>query len=103
MVDASTEFVKSGFDENTALKLGEIAAAFTNISDSEVDTASAANLIISQMKAFNIESDNAIHVIDAINEVANKTAVSTSDLSGALTKSGSALGTVGNTYEQTIG
>lgn len=79
MVDASTEFVKSGFDENTALKLGEIAAAFTNISDSEVDTASAANLIISQMKAFNVESDNAIHIIDGINEVANKTAVGTND------------------------
>lgn len=55
------------------------------------------------MKAFNVESDNAIHIIDGINEVANKTAVGTNDLSSALTKSGSALGTVGNTFEQSIG
>lgn len=79
MIDAATEFTKSGFSEQDSLKLGEIAAMYTNIADTEVATADAANLIISQMKAFNIEADDSIHVIDAINEVANKTAVGTND------------------------
>lgn len=103
MIDAATEFVKSGFDENQSAKLGEIAAMYTNIADTEVSTADAASFLISQMKAFNIEAENSEHIIDAVNETANKYAVGTNDLSTALVKAGTALGSTGTSFEETIG
>lgn len=55
------------------------------------------------MKAFNIEAENSEKIIDGVNEVANKFAVGTNDLSVALTKAGTSLGSTGNTFEETIG
>lgn len=85
---------------------------FQNIADTEIDAATAANFINSQLKAFSNTSslqkftgdfEKAQHVIDATNEVANNFAVGTNDLQNALTKAGSALSVAGNTFEQTIG
>lgn len=85
---------------------------FQNIADTEIDAATAANFINSQLKAFGNTSslqkftgdfEKAQHVIDATNEVANNFAVGTNDLQNALTKAGSALSVAGNTFEQTIG
>lgn len=69
VIEASTSFAKSGYDPETALQLGEIALMYTNIADEEVSAADAADMIIAQMKAFNIEANDAIHIVDAINEV----------------------------------
>ena len=55
------------------------------------------------MKAFNIEASNATHVIDAVNEVSNNFAVSSTDVATALTKTSSAMSVLGNDFEQTIG
>lgn len=103
MVDAATEFKKSGWNEKDALILGTVAAKYTNIADTEVSTAEASKFLISQIKAFNIEAKDSEHIIDATNETANNFAVGTNDLSTALTKAASGLGTVGNSFEQTIG
>ena len=69
MVNASTEFAKSGFDESQILQLGEIALMYTNIADEELSAADAASFMIAQMKAFNIEAEKAEHIVDALNEV----------------------------------
>lgn len=103
MVDASTSFVKSGYSEQQALQLAEVASKFQNVADSEVEAGDAANFIISQMKAFGIEATNASRVIDVVNEVSNKYAVSSTDLSTALSKTASAMAAGGNSYEETIG
>ena len=59
--------------------------------------------VISQMKAFSNDTETfALHTINAINNVSNNMAVSSSDISTALSKTSSAMGALGNTYEQTI-
>ncbi|MEG0835739.1 MAG: phage tail tape measure protein [Christensenellaceae bacterium] len=55
------------------------------------------------MKAFNIEAENSVRIINVVNEVANKFAVGSNDLQSALTKAGSSLGVLGNSYEETVG
>lgn len=69
MVDAATEFVKSGFGEEESATLARVASLYQNIADEELNAGEAANFIISQMKAFNMTADDAMHIIDAINEV----------------------------------
>lgn len=67
-----------GKDPQTALRLSELATRFQNIADTEIDAATAATFINSQLKAFgNTNSlqkftgdfEKAQHVIDATNEV----------------------------------
>ena len=102
MIEAATAFAKAGYKEN-ALQLGTIAAMYTNIADEAIDAADAADMIIAQMKAFNIEADNAIHIIDAINEVSNNFAVSSADISRNLGKASAVMANAGNSMEQYIG
>ena len=55
------------------------------------------------MKAFNIEAENSQHIIDAVNEVSNHFAVSSSDLSNNLGKVSAALAVNGVQYEEMLG
>lgn len=104
MVESATQFIKSGYSEEDSAKLAQTAELFRNIADSEISSAESANFIISQMKAFGDETDEfATHAINSINEVSNNMAVSSTDISTALSKTSSAMGTLGNTYEETIG
>ncbi|MEG0835795.1 MAG: phage tail tape measure protein, partial [Christensenellaceae bacterium] len=103
MIRASTEFAKAGFDENQSLELAKTATMFQNIADTEISAAEASSFIISQIKAFNIEAENSVRIINVVNEVANKFAVGSDDLQSALTKAGSSMGVLGNSYEETVG
>lgn len=103
MIDAATEFAKAGYSEDDILKLGEIALMYTNIADEEVAVGDSANFMIAQMKAFNIEADDAMHIIDAVNEVANKFAVSSADIANNLGNSSAVMANAGNSYEEMIG
>lgn len=102
MIDAATAFAKAGYKDN-ALELGTVAAMYTNIADEAIDAADAADMIIAQMKAFNIEAEDSIHIIDAINEVSNNFAVSSADISRNLGKASAVVANAGNSMEQYIG
>ena len=103
MVQMATEFKRSGFDDEDAAQLAQTASLYQNIADEELSASDAASVLISQMKAFKLQAKDAEHVIDAINEVANRNAVSSGDIGRGLTQAGAALSTYGNTFEQTIG
>ena len=103
MIDAATEFAKAGYDTDQILKLGQLALMYTNIADETVSAAQSAEFMIAQMKTFNIEASNAIHIIDAVNEVANRFAVSSADIANNLGKSSAVMANAGNSYEQMIG
>lgn len=108
MIEAATEFRKSGFNDQDSLKLGQVAMMFSNIADSELSAGDAAGFITSQIKAnFSDVSNEATkasqQIIDAINEVSNTQAVSSTDLSMAMSKVGSAMKVNNNTYAQSLG
>lgn len=103
MLSASTEFVKAGYSEEQSAQLAKTASLYQNVADSELSAADSSAYLISQMKAFNIDAKDSITIIDKTNEVANRFAVSSTDISTALTKSSSALAVYGNDMNQTIG
>ena len=102
MVNSATVFKRTGATDEQAKELAKVAEMYRNVADSEVSSAEAASFLVSQMKAFNIEAENSIHIIDAVNAVANNYAVNTNDLQIALSKSAAAMATAGNSYEETI-
>lgn len=103
MVEAATEFRKSGFGDEDAANLALVATMYQNVADESISAADSAGFIIAQMKAFNIEAEDATRIIDAVNEVSNNYAVSSSDLANNLGKVSSALAVGGNSFEQTLG
>lgn len=103
-IAAMTEFAKAGYSvEESSDILAKNALMWTNIADGTVSASESANMIISVMKAFNIEAQNTTHIIDALNEVSNNFAVSSGDLSNSLTKSSAVLANAGVTFEEQIG
>lgn len=103
MVQAATEFRKSGFDDQESAGLAVVASMYQNVADEAISAGEASNFIISQMKAFNLEASDAEHIIDAVNEVSNNFAVSSSDIATNIGKASAALAVGNNTYEQTVG
>lgn len=103
MIDAATEFKKSGYTDDQSLELGRIALLYSNIADEQLNAGDAANFMIAQMKAFNIQAEDSLKIIDALNEVSNSYAVSSADLANAIGNVSSTMAAGDTTYEQTLG
>lgn len=107
MVSAATEYRKNGFNDKDAAQLAQVSSMFQNVADESISTGDAAQFLISQLIAFNkttgdVES-NAMHIADALNEVANNFAVGTGDLATGLKVVASSSAGMNNSFEQTIG
>lgn len=102
MLESATEFSKGGYDAETSAQLAQVASLFQNIADSELSAGDAASFIISQMKAFDIEANQATSILDKVNEVSNNFAVSSTDITSALTKQSASLAAYGNDLNKSI-
>lgn len=91
-----------GYSDQESLQLGKVATMFQNIADTAISAGDSASFVNSQMKAFNMTAEDAQHIIDATNEVANNMAVGTNDLAKGLTVAGAGLSVLGNDFEQSI-
>ena len=81
IIDATTLFAQAGYEAKEALDLGEQAIMLKNVSEAGATAEGSTNTLIAAMKAFNLEAGDSEHIVDALNEVSNKYAVSVSDLS----------------------
>ena len=103
MVEAATIFKRSGYSEDDAAILAQMATLYQNVADSEVSAADAASFIIASMKAFNItEASDAIEILDSLNSIANNFAISSSDIATAMPKVSATLAQAGNTMQQSM-
>ena len=103
VIDATTIFAQAGFAAQDALDLGEQAIMLKNVSEAGATAEGSANTLIATMKAFKLEASDSDHVVDALNEVSNRYAVSVNDLSTAIQKSSASMAAGNNTLEQTFG
>jgi hypothetical protein len=103
MLEASTSFVKSGYSEEDSAQLAKVSEMFRNIADSEMSASDSAKVLISTLKGFNMEVDQAEHVADVINETSNNFAVSSTDISNGLANVSAVSHMAGNSIEQTTG
>ena len=103
MTDAATMFRKNSFNDQDSARLAKVAVMYQNVSDTAISAGDSASFIISQLKAFGMEAEDAEGIIDRVNETANNFSVGTNDLSNALELSSAGMATYNNTIEQTIG
>ena len=110
MLDSATEFRKNGFNDEDAAQLGQIAAMYQNVSDEAISASDSASFIISQLVAFSdsmtgleTEADKDMHIIDAVNEVANSFSVSSADLANNLGNVSAVMSQTGASFEESLG
>jgi TP901 family phage tail tape measure protein len=101
VINATSTFSRAGFNLPDAEELGKIATLYKNVGDG-ITIDSASESIISVMKAFNIEAENSIGIIDRINEVSNRAAIDSGGLGLALQRVASAMDAANNSLDETI-
>lgn len=101
-VTASADFARLGYTLDEAAQLADAALVYKNVGDGIDDVSQASESIISTMKAFGIEAENAISIVDKFNEVGNNFAISSEGVGEALRRSASALAAGNNTLDESI-
>lgn len=101
MINSTADFSRLGYGLEESEELARVATLYKNVGENmDIDTASSN--IISTMQAFGIEADNAIGIVDSLNEVANRYGVDTSGLGESLKRSASSLEAANNTLDESI-
>lgn len=102
IVNATADYARLGYSLSDATKLADVSAIYYNVGDNLDSFDKATENIVGTMKAFNIQADDAISLVDKLNNVSNNYAVSSGDLGDILQRSASAMEAAGNTLDQTI-
>ena len=89
------------FNERQLLAIANTATLMSNVSD--LTAQEAGSTLVGTMNAFNIEAEESIRIVDALNEVDNDYAISTKQLAEGLQKSASTSKTFGVSLEENIG
>lgn len=103
MVESAANFRKNGFGDEESAQLAQVAALLQNVADEEISAGTATDFLISQLKGFNIASEDTIHVVDAVNQVSNEFSLSSGDLVKNLGTVSAALSVGGNKFEEVLG
>lgn len=106
-INATSDWVRAGFDENTSLDLAEITSMYQHVSD--LDYSEAAENLLTAYKGFqssfnqefgNDAAASVEHIADVYNELDNQFAVTSTGLGEGIARSASALELAGNTFEE---
>ena len=100
--NATADFARLGYNLQQATELAKTASVYKNVGDGIENISQASESIISTMKAFGIEADNAMGIVDRFNAVGNSFAISSTGIGEAMQRSASALFEAGNTIDESI-
>ena len=100
VIKATTAWSEAGESFKNAELLAQNSTIFENVGDLNSDEANRG--LISTMKAFNVNAQNSIGIIDKLNATSNNYAVTTKSLNNALMRGGSALAVNNNSLSESI-
>lgn len=103
VIDATAIFARSGYEIKEALDLSKVAMIMMNVGDGINSTSEAATSLISVLKGYNLEANEAIKVTDLINEVSNNAAINFEDLTEGLTRTSAVFNQAGVSIEKLSG
>ena len=101
-ITATADFARLGYTVNEAEELSNAAIIYKNVGDGIESISDASESIISTMKAFGIQANESMSIVDKFNEVGNNFAISSKGVGEALQRSASALAVAGNTIDESI-
>lgn len=102
VISAAAEWSRLGYSIKDAETMAQVSSIFKSISPG-MDMTDATDGLVSAMKAFDIEANQALDgIASKVNAIGNSQAVSNKDIVEFLTRSSSAMSEANNTLEDTI-
>lgn len=101
-IEGVADFVKLGESMTNAIEKSEAANILYKVGDGFNSIEDSTDVVITSLKAYKTEALSATNVIDKLNEVSNRTSITTAGLSDALTRSASALALSGLSMDKSI-
>ncbi|MEY8352613.1 phage tail tape measure protein [Lachnospiraceae bacterium 54-53] len=100
LVEQTSNWAKLGYSIDQSADLAKISSIYANVG--EVDDETAVSDIVTAMKAFNVQASDSITIIDKLNNIGNKYAVSSRDLGTGLKNAASSLSLAGNDLDHSL-
>lgn len=101
VIEAAAEWSRLGYTIKQVEELSKTTAVYVNVGGG-LDAQTATQDIVSAMKAFDIQAEDSMKVVDRLNEVGNNYAASSEQLGEILQKSSSTLAVSGDSLDQVI-
>lgn len=103
VTDATTEFVKAGYDLAESTKLAESAMLSMNVGSGMNDIELATNSLIATLKGFEMEATSSKNVVDTMAKVADTTAIGYSELANGIERVSAVMNQGDTSFSQTLG
>ena len=101
-ISSTAEWARLGYQLDDAEELARVSTLYYNIGDGIDSATQASEYLISTLRGFGLLADDAEHVLDVINEVANTQPVSERGLGEILTRASAAMDAANNSFEETV-
>jgi TP901 family phage tail tape measure protein len=100
--DATAAFARLGYSIDESTEMAKTAIVYKNVADGLDTVEESTESIISTMKAYGIEADSTMSIIDKFNAVGNNFAITSAGIGDAMQRSASALYEGGNSIDESI-
>ena len=101
VISSTADWSRLGYNLDDAKKLSDVTTLLQKVGDNMTQESSSQGLI-STLKGFKMEADEASKVVDVVNEVANTEPIDTAGIFDGLTRSASSMKAANNTFEETV-
>ena len=100
-IAATADWSKNGYSIPNAKQLAEISQLYKNVGDG-IDIDAANESLISTLKGFQLEADQAEHIVDVFNEVSNNESISSGGIGEALQRSAASFNAASTSLEKSV-
>lgn len=100
-IAATADWSKNGYSIPDAKQLAEISQLYKNVGDG-INIDEANESLISTLKGFQLEADQAEHIVDVYNEVSNNEAISSAGIGEALQRSAASFNAANTSLEKSV-
>lgn len=100
-ISATTDWSRNGYSLPDSKQLAEVAQLYKNVGDGiDIDEANAS--LISTLRGFQLDADQAEHIIDVFNEVSNNEPIDSGGIGDALQRSAASFNAANTSLEKSV-
>lgn len=100
-ISATADWSKNGYSIPDAKQLAEVSQLYKNVGDG-INIDEANESLISTLKGFQLEADQAEHIVDIFNEVSNNETISSAGIGEALQRSAASFNAASTSLEKSV-